>query len=459
MNAVTTLRFGVPLKRQVARSALAVLGVLWLAGSLTACGGGSSTSVALASTGNAGGGATTTVATSTSTVTATSTGTSNVTASPTTSVPTTTSTTGLLLTGIAYPLKTNDSVHVPAGTIITTINGASTTINATDKPINVPGGSFLTVPITATGPANILVTAIPGQPDDLAITLPTITVLAGSPTEAGPPADGVGTAARFWGFGHLAVEASGNVLVTESAALKRITPDGAVTTISTAYVPYDWEGIAVGKDGSIYGSGTSWAPLPDNYGATLQRLSPTGVLTTMVSNWVTSPTITTLGQGGLAVDALNNLYLTDARNHRILKFSATGVMSVYAGIGQVGYADGTTAKASFSSPNDLAIDAAGNLYVADTGNAAVRKITPTGVVTTLARQLNMGAIAASPAGVVYFVGGQPRTLVRISADQSRTVVYPPSSFKDTLTGLAADAAGNVYAGTRGEGAQIVKISF
>ncbi|MGZ8294137.1 MAG: gluconolaconase [Telluria sp.] len=87
---------------------------------------------------------------------------------------------------------------------------------------------------------------------------------------------------------------------------------------------------------------------------------------------------------GLAIDGAGNLYVADAGdNNTIRKMAPGGAAAVLAG-GREGYADGAGAAASFHTPSALALDAAGNLYVADTGNNAIRKVTPAGVVTTLA---------------------------------------------------------------------------
>jgi NHL repeat len=370
---------------------------------------------------------------------------------------TTTSTTGLPQTGITYPLTANFSVRLPIGAMLEASNGTVTTVNAAGPSLNVLAGTLITIPLTATGTTVLLVTAMSGLPDSLTTTLPTITALAGSPSAGGPPVDGTGNSARFWGGGHLAADPTGNVLVSDGGALRQVTPAGVVTTLAAGYLPYDWEGIAVDAAGAVYGSGTSYAPPPDRFGATIQRLSSNSS-STVLSNWTTSATVSALGYGGLAIDSSGSLYLTDALNHRILKFTA-GVMSVFAGSGSAGSADGTGRAAGFNSPSDLAIDASGNLFVSDTRNSAVRKITPAGVVSTVTKQLSPGAITVDPTGLVYVIAGSPRTLFRISRDLTLSVSYPLAGISDPITGLAADRAGNVFAGTFGVGSQIFRISF
>jgi len=85
------------------------------------------------------------------------------------------------------------------------------------------------------------------------------------------------------------------------------------------------------------------------------------------------------------VDNAGNLYVADAFNATIRKITSAGSVSTLAGsAGSRGDADGTGAAAQFNYPSGVAVDTAGNVYVADTYNNTIRKINPTGVVTTLA---------------------------------------------------------------------------
>ena len=96
------------------------------------------------------------------------------------------------------------------------------------------------------------------------------------------------------------------------------------------------------------------------------------------------------GLAGLVTDANGNVYVADVNNNLIRKIDPAGVVTTFAGSGLNGFYNGTGTNATFSSPNGLAIDAQGNLYVADKNNMVIRKITPAGVVTTFAGNGQIG---------------------------------------------------------------------
>jgi hypothetical protein len=105
---------------------------------------------------------------------------------------------------------------------------------------------------------------------------------------------------------------------------------------------------------------------------------------------------------GIVLDSTGNIYIADMQNHRIRKMTPTGVVSTFAGSGTAGFANATGTAAQFNKPIGLAIDAANNIYVADHNNNATRKITPAGVVTTIDQTCAypMGC-AVDSAGNVY----------------------------------------------------------
>ena len=90
--------------------------------------------------------------------------------------------------------------------------------------------------------------------------------------------------------------------------------------------------------------------------------------------------------GGVALDAAGNLFIADTWNHRIRKVTPGGVISTVAGNGTLGFSGdgGPATAAQLNYPSDMAVDAAGNLFIADTGNHRIRKVTPGGVISTVA---------------------------------------------------------------------------
>jgi sugar lactone lactonase YvrE len=118
---------------------------------------------------------------------------------------------------------------------------------------------------------------------------------------------------------------------------------------------------------------------------------------------------------GVAVDSSGNVYVADTNNQRIRKITPNGTVMTLAGAGDFGYADGIGTAASFGSPQGVAVDSSGNVYVADKDNSRIRKITPNGTVTTLA-------------------GGNEGYADGIGTAAS---FYSPS-------GVAVDSSGNVY---------------
>ena len=169
-----------------------------------------------------------------------------------------------------------------------------------------------------------------------------------------------------------------------------------------------------------------------------------------------------LRPGGLAYDAFGNLYFAETANHVVRRVSPTGVISTVAGSGIQGFGgDGAAAtSAMFDSPLALALDAAGNLYIADSHNHRIRRVdVASGIITSLATQIDLpSALAFDAAGDLY-VADQRSHLIRRIDHQSGTVTtvagggtqgYSGDGGLATLaaidspSGIALDAAGNLY---------------
>jgi len=186
---------------------------------------------------------------------------------------------------------------------------------------------------------------------------------------------------------------------------------------------------------------------------------------------------------GITADDKDNFYLAD--NHLIRKISATGMVSTYAGNGTRGNIDGPAASASFNFPRSIAVDAAENLYIADQFNHAIRKISPTGDVNTIAGNTNPGSnngvgaaasfnlpygIAVNRQGTILYVGDYANHRVRKIDLQTREVSnYAGSGSSSSSDGASLQAGipwpgglfladdGTLYVTERGAG-KIRKIS-
>jgi sugar lactone lactonase YvrE len=210
-------------------------------------------------------------------------------------------------------------------------------------------------------------------------------------------ADGVGTAARFSAPQGLAIDGAGNIYVADTGnnMIRKITPAGVVTTFAGQAGTFGFadgagsaarfnvpRGIASDTLGIVY--------VADNSNQVIRRITPDGNVTTIAG----VPGVAGSDDGaavaarfrdppGIAVDAAGNLYVADQGNHTIRKISAGVVTTIAGSAGVAGYADGNGSVARFNSPEGIAVDAAGNVYVADRGNNAIRRITPAGDVTTV----------------------------------------------------------------------------
>jgi sugar lactone lactonase YvrE len=280
--------------------------------------------------------------------------------------------------------------------------------------------------------------------------------------------DGVGFAARFNRPRGVAVDASGNVYVADynNRLIRKITASGVVTTFSGSAPTFYPQGVAVDAVGNVY--------VADRDNSLILKITAAGTVSTLAGTTQgygdgTAPAPKFYYPTGVAVDAAGNIFVADNGNHRIRKITASGVVSTLAGSTQ-GYADGLGAAAQFKSPNGVAVDVLGNVYVADNGNHRIRKITASGVVTTFAGSgiggyadgLGIAAKFYYPSGVAIDAGGNVYVAdaqngrIRKITSAGVTSTFAGSGaqgFADGIgtaaifngpTGVALDAGGNVY---------------
>ncbi len=244
-----------------------------------------------------------------------------------------------------------------------------------------------------------------------------VTTFAGNAT--GGYIDGMGTGATFNNPQGVAVDAQGNIYVADAFnnLIRKITPSGTVTTIAgngtagysgdkgnalsaTFYGP---RGVAVDIQGNIF--------VADFGNNVIRQINPSGIITTLAGNgtagYVNGTGIDTVefnSPAGVAVDNKGNVFVADYNNNVIRKITSTGVVSTIAGTQSPGYVNGTVntttgTYASFNNPSALVLDASGNIFVADAGNSAIREITPASVVTTVAGGPGQSTLVGYPAGI------------------------------------------------------------
>lgn len=202
-------------------------------------------------------------------------------------------------------------------------------------------------------------------------------------------ADGTGTAAKFFLPYGLTSDAAGNIYVADqnNYKIRKITPQGVVTTIAGT-IKGDQDGsVATAKFDSPYAlrlDATGNIYVSDNFINKIKKITPQGMVTTIAQNSQTWLDIFE-NPRGFAIDATGNIYVALWGTSVIGKITPAGVISTFAGLANnKGFADGTGTTARFNLPSDIVIDPQGNLYVTDQDNSKIRKITPDGTVTTLA---------------------------------------------------------------------------
>ena len=193
--------------------------------------------------------------------------------------------------------------------------------------------------------------------------------------------DGIGIEASFSSPTGVDIDNNGNIYVADYSGgkIRKITPEGNVSTLSGSFsLP---NGIAVDDNGNIFV--TEW-------GNRIKKISSTGIVSIFAGSGVAgyADGIGTLAQfsnpSDVEVDAEGNLYVSEHHGNRIRKITPAGEVSILAGSidGTTGSTDGIGTAARFNNPTGIALDGAGNIYVADFSNNRIRKITSSGVVST-----------------------------------------------------------------------------
>jgi len=314
-----------------------------------------------------------------------------------------------------------------------------------------------------------------------------VTTLAGNPTLPGSR-DGTGANALFSQLGYITIDSAGNLLVSDNNTLRKVTPAGVVTTLaglapqagSVDGIPSAARfsapnGVAADTQGNLV--------VADTGNNTIRKVSINGSVTTLAGHAQQNGTADDVGANAffysptsVALDGVGNTYVADYLNSAIRKITPTGTVSTLAGsAGLTGALDATGSAARFYYPFGIAVTTNGDVYVSDTWNDVIRKITPGGVVTTFAGTFHgvgvsdgIGASARfnTPMGLAFDKTGN--LFVADSVNCTIRKITPSASvftFAGTAThcgyadganalfnqpiGLATDTDGNVYVADMG----------
>jgi NHL repeat len=330
----------------------------------------------------------------------------------------------------------------------------------------------------------------------------TISTFAGTGT-AGAGGDGAAaTAATLSGPTGVAVDAAGNVLIGDTAnnKVRRVATSGTISTFAgtgtaggagdgaaaTAAQLSAPRGVAVDSAGVVY--------IADYGNFKVRRVSASGTISTFGGTGVQGSALGTVGDGGAAtsaqlnqpwnvtVDSAGNVYVADTENHKIRKVTPSGTISTLAGTGTAGSTGdgGPATSAQLDTPQGVAVDADGNVFIADSRSNKVRKVTPAGTISTYAGTGAAGAtgdggpataakldyprtVTVDAAGVLYIADNANHTIRKVTTSGTISTFAgtgqsgstgdggPATAAKiNNPYGIAIDASGNVFLANWGE---------
>jgi uncharacterized protein (TIGR03437 family) len=262
----------------------------------------------------------------------------------------------------------------------------------------------------------------------------TITTVAGNGTAGSTGDFGPAISAALNGPEGVAMDSAGNLFIADyyNNRVRKVTPTGTITTVAgtgadgsggdgglaTSALFSHPSGVAVDNAGNLF--------IADYMNNRIRKVTPAGTISTVAGNGtegyngdnIPATSAELWLPIGVAVDSAGNLFIAELTGYRIRKVTPAGIISTVAGNGSPGYNDGPATSAGLNFPTGVAVDGAGNIFIADRGNNFIRKVTPAGMMSRVAGNGNQG----------FSGDGGPATSAALS--------YP--------SGVAVDAAGNLF---------------
>jgi len=301
-----------------------------------------------------------------------------------------------------------------------------------------------------------------------------ITTIAGTGVDGFTGDNGPATSARIGFVRGLAADDAGNVYISEAThnRVRAISARGIITTIAgtgtegslgdagpaqsaSLFPPGD---VATDRLGNIFiadGDSTNflgnsripfYAP-----GSSVRRIAPDGIISTVLGDSSISENGQAAARIGLhpadaAADTSGNIYIADTGNHRVLKVTPDGLAHMVGGTGRSGFSgdSGPATAAELWSPTGVAVDPAGNIYIADSGNRRVRKVDTKGVISTFAGSGVAGS-GGDGAPAIYAQLGE--VLCGIAVDSSTSVYIAECETSSRVRRITPDGIINTVAGT------------